>query len=152
MKGEPMERDEIIKGLYQIKNWKCNGDAEMHEVIESAIKFLEQTNTTSDTISRMVVIDAVHKNYDTILDFKSNGRTVADSFEDIINALPSAEPERKKGKWIPHEDEDGEHYGDKCSVCGEWYVMPCGKANFCPNCGADMRGGQDGDTRSNQAH
>ena len=88
-----MERDEIIKGLYQIKNWKCNGDAEMHEVIESAIKFLEQTNTTSDTISRMVVIDAVHKNYDTILDFKSNGRTVADSFEDIINALPSAEPE-----------------------------------------------------------
>ena len=36
-----MERDEVIKGLYQIKNWKCNGDAEMHEVIESAIKLLE---------------------------------------------------------------------------------------------------------------
>ena len=46
------------------------------------------------------------------------------------------EPARKTGKWIPHEDEDGEHYGDKCSECGEWYVMPYGKTNFCPNCGS----------------
>ena len=57
-----------------------------------------------------------------------------------IKELPSAQPERKKGRWIPHEDEDGEHYGDKCSECGVWYVMPYGKTNFCPNCGADMRG------------
>ena len=61
--------------------------------------------------------------------------------EDI--SLPSAQPERKTGRWIPHEDEDGEHYGDKCSECGEWYVMPYGKTNFCPNCGANMRGEQD---------
>lgn len=27
-----------------------------------------------------------------------------------------------------------------CSVCGENYGMPHGKYNFCPNCGADMRG------------
>lgn len=53
-----------------------------------------------------------------------------------IKQLPSAE---KHGKWIPHEDEDGEHYGDKCSECGEWYVMPYGKTNFCPNCGAKMK-------------
>lgn len=37
-----MERDEIIKGLYYIKNWKCNGDAEMYEIIASAIRLLEQ--------------------------------------------------------------------------------------------------------------
>lgn len=48
-----------------------------------------------DLISRKAAIDAVHRNYDTILDFKSDGRTVADSFEDIINALPSAQPEIK---------------------------------------------------------
>lgn len=46
-----------------------------------------------DTIYRQAAIDAVHKNYDTILDFKSDGRTVADSFEDIINALPPTQPE-----------------------------------------------------------
>lgn len=57
-----------------------------------------------------------------------------------LKQLPSAQPERKTGRWIPHEDEDGEHYGDKCSECGEWYVMPYGKTNFCPNCGADMKG------------
>lgn len=47
----------------------------------------------SDLIDRQAAIDAVHKNYDTILDFKSDGRTVADSFEDIINTLPTAQPE-----------------------------------------------------------
>lgn len=47
----------------------------------------------NDLISRQTAISLVHKNYDTILDFKSDGRTVADSFEDIINTLPSAQPE-----------------------------------------------------------
>lgn len=57
-----------------------------------------------------------------------------------LEDAPTADvAERKKGKWIAYEDEDGEHYGDKCSECGEWYVMPYGKTNFCPNCGADMR-------------
>ena len=52
-----------------------------------------------------------------------------------IKAL--AQPERKKGKWL---DKDGGLA--TCSVCGDrwgvWSVM-----NFCPNCGADMRGGDD---------
>lgn len=30
-----------------------------------------------------------------------------------------------------------------CSVCGENYGMPHGEYNFCPNCGADMRGGSE---------
>ena len=47
----------------------------------------------NDLISRQEAIDLVHKNYDTILDFKSDGRTVASSFEDIINTLPSTQPE-----------------------------------------------------------
>ena len=28
----------------------------------------------------------------------------------------------------------------KCSVCGEYYWQYFKKFNFCPNCGADMRG------------
>lgn len=55
-----------------------------------------------------------------------------------IERLPSAQPEQKVGKWIRHENEDGEPYGHNCSVCGEWYVMPYGKTKFCPNCGAKM--------------
>ena len=72
------------------------------------------------------------------LDFESGKKVIKH-----LEQMPSAQPERKTGRWIPHEDEDGEHYGDKCSECGEWYVMPYGKTNFCPNCGANMRGEQD---------
>ena len=92
-----------------------------------------------DYISRQAAIDATwfEPSYTDPLNVLTEVR-------DRLKALPSAQPERKTGRWIPHEDEDGEHYGDKCSECGEWYVMPYGKTNFCPNCGADMRGESDG--------
>ena len=65
---------------------------------------------------------------------------------DALNTLPSAEP--KKGKWIiatgmmPPEFH-GHHC---CSKCGNFANMepPFGNredlSNFCPYCGADMRG------------
>lgn len=58
---------------------------------------------------------------------------------DIIDAQPTIE-ERKKGKWII----DGECVD--CSVCrhDKWSRVPfedlVKRFNFCPNCGADMRG------------
>ena len=58
----------------------------------------------NDLISREVAIAEVHKNYDAILDFKSNGRTVADSFEDIINSLPSVQPEIIRCQECKHWD------------------------------------------------
>ena len=45
-----------------------------------------------DLISRQAAIDICHKNYDGILDFRSDGWTVASSFEDIINSVPSVQP------------------------------------------------------------
>lgn len=56
---------------------------------------------------------------------------------------PSAQPERKKGKWIVNILE----YESKCSICGAdetafihgtemWYGI--GKSKFCPNCGHPM--------------
>ncbi len=55
-----------------------------------------------------------------------------------LEDLPSAQPERKKGKWIKYR---------YCSCC-EWdkkdFDIYSGWAeNYCPNCGADMRGEQD---------
>ena len=43
-------------------------------------------------ISLSAAIDAVHKNYDTILDFTSDGKTISYSIEDILSELPSAQP------------------------------------------------------------
>ena len=92
-----------------------------------------------DLISRQAAIDAVHANYDEILDFKSTGRTVADSIEDIINALPSAQPERKTGRWLIREGISDA----QCSECKMYfrdvYDMDNSDA-FCRHCGAKMEG------------
>lgn len=59
--------------------------------------------------------------------------------------LPSAEPERKKGKWKPFDRSWGRSVWT-CTACGESLEVPCDWAsnipiyNYCPNCGADMRG------------
>ena len=56
--------------------------------------------------------------------------------------IPSAEPERKTGKWIYDTERvagDGWTYSQyHCSECG--FQVIGGLAKFCPNCGADMRG------------
>lgn len=63
------------------------------------------------------------------------------------NEIPSAQPERKKGEWIPEFDGKftGGAYWFSCSKCKR--IVPevrNGGWNFCPQCGADMRGEQDG--------
>ena len=61
-----------------------------------------------------------------------------------MRKLPSSQPERKKGKWLKAYG-DHEAFGVRpfyryCSACNESTVFPY---NYCPNCGADMRGEQD---------
>ena len=51
-----------------------------------------------------------------------------------IKELPSAQPERKKGKWI---DDKCSACGYKCSACG-YRVEPWNNTPYCPNCGAKM--------------
>lgn len=46
-----------------------------------------------------------------------------------------------RGRWIEKPYLLGTT--NVCSVCGENYGMPHGKYNFCPSCGADMRGGSE---------
>lgn len=59
---------------------------------------------------------------------------------DILDALPSAQPEQKKGKWIHNTDPmAGEGYWN-CSVCG-YDVYDC--SEYCPNCGSYNGGEQE---------
>ena len=56
---------------------------------------------------------------------------------EIFSAVPSAQPERKMGKWKTYGHD---FFGDneyRCTACGETANI---KTDFCPNCGADMRG------------
>lgn len=60
------------------------------------------------------------------------------------DSAPTIE-ERKKGEWI-HEGYDIQHGCDwiHCSVCGKRGInVPADLTNYCPNCGADMRGDKD---------
>ena len=83
--------------LEDAKSWVAMDSYDQHW-INNMSAWIENLPTVGvsdgDCISRREAINAVHKSYDTILDFKSDGCTVADSFEDIINALPSVQPER----------------------------------------------------------
>lgn len=51
-----------------------------------------------------------------------------------LEQLPSAQPERKKGRWIDMDD----HV--MCGCCGATHYGS--DKNFCPNCGAKM--GEEG--------
>ena len=61
-----------------------------------------------------------------------------------IEKLPPAQPERKKGQWMK-EDRGHVEYCAVCDQCGfDWIWSDREYFKFCPNCGADMRGEQDG--------
>lgn len=94
----------------------------------------------SDLISRQAAIDALEHLTDFVrYDSLKNGETLLfqDSAIELINSLPSAQPERKAGRWIQH----GTLWGFDCSECGEWAVVKdkyIHRFKFCPHCGAKM--------------
>lgn len=52
--------------------------------------------------------------------------------ENAVKLLPSAQPERKVGKWVPFSPKSQLY---SCSLCGQWADRHW---NFCPACGAQM--------------
>lgn len=66
---------------------------------------------------------------------------------DTVDEQPTVQPQRKMGKWIDFNWNDGDicRWGIKCSEChteykhgGEMWHNP----KFCPNCGAEMGGAE----------
>ena len=98
----------------------------------------------SDLISRQAAIEAVYEALRTPLpcygnDLLQDSMTLAKA---IVKNIPSAEPERKKGKWVykPNEYDDSTY---ECSQCGEPWTLIDGtpeenNMKFCPNCGAKL--------------
>lgn len=64
---------------------------------------------------------------------------------DMISCLPSAQSERKNGKW--HQRFYSQIEMMVCSECNSEFSYDAETGvrdyNFCPNCGADMRGEHD---------
>ena len=85
-----------------------------------------------DLISRQAAIDVVGGWFKKI---GLNG----DICLDAIVSLPSARPERPKGEWI-YQTKFGRI---ECDQCGKVFRNSFAPKNFCPNCGADMKGEQE---------
>ena len=93
----------------------------------------------SDLINRQAAIEAFRKSL-CALETES-GREYGISFsgvEQTLKSLPSAQPERMRGKWI----DDGDPFMWVCDVCG-YRVKRYNNTRYCPNCGAEMRGDAD---------
>lgn len=118
----------------------------------------------SDLISRKEAIEAIDAVF-PVDPMKSEyaqgiacGAALAKTY---VEQLPSAQPERKTGKWIKMSDSDGEYYC--CNNCGgelPRYITKVptwdrpyppkysiDRTDFCPNCGCRMREGDSDDER-----
>ena len=75
--------------------------------------------------------------------------------EEIADILKRADADRPQGEWVEktkfHNADDDpiieEWQSAKCSVCGKYHTTPYlyyfDDCNYCPNCGAKMKGAGD---------
>ena len=107
---------------------------------------------SKDTIYRQAAIDALDKRFDNV-PMEQTAEIL--KLRKDLRELPSIQSEQKRGRWIYGEDEygiDGYHC-DKCGFFVPWdythkFINYIEDYNFCPSCGADMRGEQDDESRS----
>ena len=123
-----MTREEALKGwvIPALKNtWN-------EKKINEILKALEQTS--EDCISRQAVQNLTATLLSDYL--HDEDREKIEKLDAEIGDLPSIQP--KKGEWILHPFE---HVAE-CSVCKAWVSIDM-MTNYCPNCGADMRGDKE---------
>ena len=86
-----------------------------------------------DLIDRAMAINALDKRFDSI---PMEQTTEILQLRKDLRELPSAQPERKRGKWEIYVISMFDGEGCRCSECGLEGVPYW---DFCPNCGANMR-------------
>lgn len=151
-----MTREEAIKALrvntnigygvvIEIQEWDFIGTREIKEALNMAIEALS-AEPCEDCISRAEAIKALEYNlsveadggldkYRTVI--KDLLNAIYNTQKAQIEALPSVQPIRPKGKWT--ETTVRGSMSLVCSECGADLGSIC-ETNFCPTCGADMRG------------
>ena len=107
------------------------------EAMEMAFYALQEQDVpdtnVGDTISRQAAIDAVDKHL-RMTDVPVSYPGIVSALTEWLNELPSAQPERKKGKWI-NIRHDNIAECDQCGITGRAWM------NFCFDCGSDNREG-----------
>ena len=102
---------------------------------------LSQEDTTSDLIGRQWLMECVNEGW-----IKFDTDKDANRFIHLVRDIaPSAQPEPQEGHWIQYDKRFPWRHHYKCSVCGNYLDFTGvnggrGEANYCPNCGAKMKG------------
>ena len=160
-KGNGME--ELIKRLERVIQTGAPDKDGMHpisaEAVLEVVKELSEHGTNlaevgTDCISRQAAIDALDQIFDRCEEIEAHlpegdpDRTGYKMYPDYmtvwkyLHQLPSAQP--KRGRWHYSDGKPariGLSFGVVCDQCGTESEY-C--TNFCGECGADMRGEQDG--------
>ena len=165
-----MTREEAIKMIQD--DMRLHHDylsGEYRKALRMAIEALTKPNYETDTEVRLAVADRKkekvilwdafgeveyypHTSHGRLIDADALSKKLCETtifikegkvFQSMINDAPTVQADRPHGEWEVCEDGDG-IYG-VCSICGcdadfSHYGVPF---DFCPNCGADMRGGGD---------
>lgn len=97
----------------------------------------------AEYIEKQVAIDALHEAYEAR---NPTQNAIMDKATMVIFRLPPADVRPvKSGRWVYGIVRADIPIPLECSAC-EWQVTR--RTNFCPNCGADMRGGDaDGEEK-----
>ena len=110
-------------------------DTTTHDSIPAKTGKNDGDRTSGDCISRTQAIDTIKEIYEW------HDSVTKERIIEHFKQLPSAQPERKTGHWIEHENADivDGHYVPKyeCSCCHTWKHDD---SDYCPDCGMKMCG------------
>ena len=155
------------RGMWKIdgdvgKNAVCETVAEAIEMVKNMETVMPETNSSefpnsstlqptcnqlaTDCISRQAAIDAIAERMEMVTDPYGYGEKFWEGLciaKSIVADISSAQPERKMGHWIRAAG-----MNECCSACNKYFPLSSftGRPfdiNYCPNCGADMRGEQN---------
>ena len=154
----------LIMGIKALEQEPCDRleygiDGNVYKMTISNGKEFEQE--PCDAISREAVINEIQHaeinfTITSKVDFSEYKKEIQEIIDHIVeaqinavNELPSVQPSRK-GHWIEEDMFDGD-VAYRCSACNELFCIIEGtpkdnEYNFCPNCGAEMRGDTDADS------
>lgn len=138
-------REEAIAMLKSKMDGNVDTSYEWAETVRMAIEAL-QAKTDGDLISREDAIRTID-----LVDYRGYSidmvRKITDLCIDAINELPSADTDRPQGKWIQQYIGRDAIPHKRCNQCNavieESFFGYVYDVNFCPQCGADMRGKED---------
>jgi len=138
-------REDFIHDVYNTLDFLPTNN-EANRIIDSFDRVTSglKQQPCEDAVSRQAVLDALHvegrptKRFDYVIEVQRD-----------IEALPSATPEEKTGRWILTDVEGNRVWHCNCSECGKdpqdyiggsenWWMIKNKLPKYCPNCGIRM--------------